>query len=129
MVELSHYWVARDYAKELVEAGTLAALKELVKRYGELATDAQDALKDATQADFDEWKRGLAFERGGVYAGDDFARKFGAVLVPFKMMALTVLSKKFLAPEGVVYRRLQEVHGENWERELLKLAKLEASDA
>lgn len=99
----------QDYTHALTEADTLEDLRALVTAYAPLVKDALPVVQQMTEADFKDWRKGLKSERRGKYAGDDFARRFGAVLMPLPMMRITELKAKFCAPFGVTWFRCKEV--------------------
>ena len=109
---MSHSYMGeqdRDYAVALVECETLGDLRALVEAYRPLVLDAVPVVARMTDADFTEWRKGLKSERRGKYAGDDFARKFGTVLMPLPMMRITKLAAQYGAPFGVAYIRCREL--------------------
>lgn len=99
----------QDYAKALTECETLADLRALVDAYRPLVLDAVPVVDAMTEVDFIEWRKGLKLERRGKFAGDDFARKFGAVLMPLPMERITELAREYQAPFGVTWFRCLEL--------------------
>jgi len=99
----------RDYAKALTDCSTLAELRELVTAYAPLALDAQPVVAAMTDADFTKFLKGLKSERRGKFAGDAWAQKFGAVLMPWPMMRVTQIADQFKVPFGVAWFRCKEL--------------------
>ena len=97
-----------DYAEALAAAGTLDALRATTGNWIPLAEDAHKVVMGMTPADFKEWRSGLAKERKGQFAGEAFSEKFGAVMMPEKMLRVSMIAMKYGAPWGCTYLRLKE---------------------
>jgi hypothetical protein len=66
-------------------------------------------LKDVvieSDADYNEFKKGLAVERTGQYAGDEWCERFGSLALPVYMLYASLLAGKYGAPWGVAYFRM-----------------------
>lgn len=98
-----------DYAKALTVCDSLADLKALVTRYQELVVDAVPVVAAMTEADFQAFRKGLKSERRGKFAGEEWAERFGAVLMPLPMMTITQVAAQFQAPFGVTWQRLRDL--------------------
>lgn len=98
-----------DYTKALTDADTLGTLQALVARYAELAADAVPIVEAMTAEDFAAFRKGLKIERRGKFAGDAWAVRFGAILMPMPMMRITMIADQFKCPFGVAYHRLKEL--------------------
>lgn len=99
----------RDYAKALSTCESADDVRALVQAYRELALDAAEQVEHMTAADFKEFQAGLRKERRGQYAGDVWASKFGAILMPLPMMRITEIAHQFCAPFGVAWFRCREL--------------------
>ncbi len=99
----------RDYAKALTTCESLADLRALVEAYRPLALDAAPIVEAMTDADFVEFRRGLKTERRGKFAGEKWATRFSAVLMPLPMLRITQLAQEFHAPFGVTWMRAKEL--------------------
>lgn len=98
-----------DYAKALTTCTNLADLRALVEAYAELAVDAMAQVAAIVEADWPEFARGLKAERRGKFAGEEWARRFGAILMPLPMMKITQIAAQFGAPFGVAWYRCKEL--------------------
>jgi hypothetical protein len=58
--------------------------------------------------DFRQWRKGLAKERKGQFAGEDFAIRFGALLLPELLLKVGMVAVIFNAPWGCAYIRMKE---------------------
>jgi hypothetical protein len=99
---------ASDYSKAITNAETLDELRSVVSDYGDVAADAQTAVAAMSAADFKAWRRGLAKERKGKFAGDEFSERFGDVMMPELMFKVSIVAQKFQVPWGCAYIRLKE---------------------
>lgn len=97
-----------DYAKALDGADTLAVLRKTLGAWQEVAGDALKIAKGMTEDDFKEWRRGLAIERKGDFAGEEFAKKYGALQLPEVLFKVSMIAVQFGAPWGCAYIRLKE---------------------
>lgn len=97
------------YSAMLSKCSTLAELRAHVLAYEDLALDAVAVVHEMTAADFREWQIGLKMERRGKFAGEDFMRRFGAVLMPQPMLRITMLADEYCVPFVVAHQRLKDV--------------------
>ena len=97
-----------DYTKALTECLTLDDLRALVDAYKPLALDAVPVVAAMTDADFLVFRKGLKSERRGKFAGEAWAERFGAVLMPLPMMRITQIKDQFKVPFGVAWQRCKE---------------------
>lgn len=100
---------AKDYTDGLTKAKTLPQLQEHVETYLRVANDAYQVTKGMTKPEFIEWRSGLAKERKGEFAGEPFALKYGAVLMPEILMRVSMVADEYKVPWGLAYIRLREV--------------------
>lgn len=97
------------YSAMLPKCSTLEQLRAHVLAYEELALDAAEIVHAMTVADFKVWQAGLKKERRGVFAGEDFAKKYGAVLMPEPMFTVAMVAAEYKVPFVVALIRLKEV--------------------
>lgn len=97
------------YAEGLVEAESLAALRAHVEGFAELAKDALPIVRAMTDAEFPIWRKGLQMERRGEFAGEDFAERYAALLLPEPMVTVADVAHRYQVPFDVAVRRLREV--------------------
>lgn len=98
-----------DYTHALTDVTTLEQLRALVTVYAELAVDAVPVVQRMTDDDFAEFRKGMLLERKKKFAGEAWAKKFGAVLMPMPMMQITQVADHFKAPFGVTWQRLKDL--------------------
>lgn len=103
-----------DYAKALREAHTLAALRAVTTSWKELAEDADKVAQAMTEDSFQEWRNGYAKEQRGKFAGEEFAKKYGDLMLPAKMFKIAMMAVEYKVPWGLMYLRLKETG--NFER-------------
>lgn len=99
----------RDYAKALTDCDTVDDLKALVEAYAELAVDALPVVKRMTPDEFKEFRAGLNKERRGKFAGEAWATKYAAVVMPLPMMQITQIAAQYKAPFGVTWQRVRDL--------------------
>jgi hypothetical protein len=96
-----------DYCKGLTAAKTLEALQNHVQTYQRVADDAWKVVKDMGQPAFLSFLNGLRRERRGHFAGEEWAEKYGAVLMPEILMRVSMVANMFGAPWGCAYLQLR----------------------
>jgi hypothetical protein len=98
---------ASDYSAALTKCKTLPALTELLNDYATIAPDALEAIP-RTAEEFDAWRKGLAQERRGVFAGEEFMERFGDMLMPALMFQVVMVAQQFGVPWGLAFVRLKD---------------------
>jgi hypothetical protein len=99
----------QDWAEALWRASTLSHLRDVCAAWEKLCPDAKavvDGMK--TREDFRQWRKGLAKERKGEFAGEEFAVRFGALLLPELLLKVGMAAARFNAPWGCTYIRMKE---------------------
>ena len=97
------------YTRALTDCLTLSDLSALMARYADLAVDASRVVASMTDADMAEFRRGLRSERKGRFAGEAWARRFSAVLMPLPMMRVSQIAREYHVPFSVALKRIQDV--------------------
>lgn len=97
----------RDYAKELKSIQTFDDLKLFVTKWRLVANDAYKAIHNH-DFNWEEFREGRTKENRGEYAGDSWAKKYGAILMPEILLRVAVYAQHFVTPWGVTYIRLRE---------------------
>lgn len=98
-----------DYTTAIHGATTLAHLRDVVAAWKTLCPDAVAVVETmTTKEDFRQWRKGLAKERRGYFAGDEFCNRFGALLMPEVLLKVGMLAAKYCVPWGCAYIRLKE---------------------
>lgn len=101
--------VPEEYAAGLTTCLTLADLRAHVGAFAKYAKDAGVVVEQMSEDDMREFRRGLKLERKGRFAGEEWAKKFAAVLMPEPMFTVAAIADRYKAPFMVTYRRLEEV--------------------
>lgn len=74
------------YAKEIRDADSPLALQAVLRKW-----DVPDALAQApNDASWSEFRMGLDMESRGEFAGDEWAERFGCILIPERLLRLTL---------------------------------------
>src|SRR5258707_7306787 len=97
------------YTQRLTECATLTELRELVTLYSDLAIDAERIVAMMNEDDFKEFKRGLKSERKGRFAGEAWAKRFSAVLMPLPMIRISQIAEEYKVPFFVALMRVKEL--------------------
>jgi hypothetical protein len=90
------------YAKGLNPILKAKVLRAYLAKWPFLAADAIEQAKNLKDRDVVE----MQADRKNEAAGERIAERYGCILVPGRMMTLTMLAQKFQAPTGLVYIRL-----------------------
>ena len=99
--------LCKPYVESLKAATTEQALEKHINEWELLAGDAADAFRSAKFV-WKEFITGRRKENRGVYAGDQWAEKYGAIMMPELLMKIGMLAQDCLVPEGCVYIRLRD---------------------
>lgn len=99
----------KDYVDGLTNAKTLQTLQTHVETYQKVAHDAFEVTRGMNDPDFITWKLGLTEERKGKFAGEAWAEKYGAVLMPEILMRVGIVADQYQVPWGCAYIKLREV--------------------
>lgn len=106
---------AKDYSRGLDDAADRASLLEFLRSLPEpMVRDALYVAERMTHDDFDQFRVGLAKERRGEFAGEDYARRFGAIYLPVALIGVSQIADEFKVPMCIAYMRLAEVKPEWW---------------
>lgn len=98
----------RDYAEGLSRCQTLEHLTDFLTDWRSLCWDAYEIVMEMDLQAFKEWRKGLAMERRGKFAGEDFALKYGAVLMPETLIKVSMVATQCGAPWGCAYKRMED---------------------
>lgn len=97
-----------DYGKALDDAKSLHDLRSVVAAYRRFADDAHGIVSQMEDGEWQTFKKGLRLERKGKFAGDDWAKKYGAVLMPEIMLHIGLIALQFKVPWGCAFIRAKE---------------------
>lgn len=96
------------YAKDLSSVKTFGELLAFVNRWKLLAGDAFDSVANPA-FDWKEFQAGRKKEKRGVFAGEAWSDKYGAILMPEILMRIAIMANEYLAPDGCVFKRLLDM--------------------
>jgi hypothetical protein len=101
---------SEDYSFELRKCHTLDQLKNFVTEWRPFAPDAYKAIMEPpiSEVDYKEYRHGALLESRGKYAGDIWAARFSAVLLPELLMRVSMIAIKYCCPFGTAWIRLKE---------------------
>jgi hypothetical protein len=96
-----------DYVASLKQAQDL---ESLIKHVSEFRLIGNDAYESVMSKDFnwDEFVAGRKSENNNIYVGDEWALKYGAILMPEIVLKVGIYALEYQAPFGVTYIRLKE---------------------
>lgn len=97
-----------DYAKALTDADTLPKLVKTLDEWERVAADARKVVHSMTAEDFATWRDGLAKERKGDFAGEEWALKYGVVTMPEVLFKVSLIAQQYGVPWGCAYIRLRD---------------------
>lgn len=98
---------AKDYVDGLKRAQTENDLRAFLRSQTFLAADAVKVVNDPS-FDWNEFAKGREVENSGQYAGDEYAAKYGAVMMPEIIIRVGVIAHQYGAPWGCGYIRCVE---------------------
>lgn len=96
-----------DYSNDIAACGSHEELLATLQSYRSIANDA--FLAAPTKDEFPQFVVGLKKERKGKFAGEEFASRFGAVLMPELMLKVTLYANHFGVPFGATYLRMKDL--------------------
>jgi len=102
------YEPSADYRKATDSAQNPDELVIALLEFLEIAYDAYEVAKEIRLSDWSEFKKGLAKERSGEYAGDEWDERYGAILLPMVMLKVSMTAGRFNVPWGIAFIRMIE---------------------
>lgn len=101
------------WREALDQATDLERLMETLAEWREMCPDAWDA-RPMDEREFVLWRVGLKKERGPRkrFDGEEFAKRFGAVLIPARMLQVGMIAEQWHVPWGTALIRLEEHEAE-----------------
>ncbi len=109
MTTVSYLTDEKEWSRGLSDSHDLTALREFVASWAPYVPDAQAIVKKMDDADYLRWSDGLFTERQGNFAGESFAKEFGALLLPGNLLKATMAAMQFKVPLGTALIRLSEL--------------------
>jgi len=98
-----------EYGEALDRAKSLDDLREVVTQYRRFAYDAVRLVAKMKANEWPAFKKGLRLERKGKFAGEDFAKKYGAVLMPEVMFKVGMIAHQFHVPWGCAFLHAKDL--------------------
>jgi hypothetical protein len=98
-----------EYNAGITSAKTPADLVAFLEGWEELAPDALAVARaiDTPEA-WTQWQEGLEKERRRKFAGEAWAARFAVIVMPEKMVRVTIAAEQFSVPWGLAWIRLAE---------------------
>jgi hypothetical protein len=97
-----------EYNKAIDKAKDQNALIAAIEPFKLIAADALIAAKTPqVKFNWKKWRKGLKVERGGEFAGEEWAKKFGSILLPEVMFRVSLVAEHFGVPWGVAYIQMK----------------------
>lgn len=96
----------RDYARLLALQDTRAKLRKFLQTYRRVADDAYQVSLGMSLGDFRQFRDGLAQERRGKFAGENFVKRYGPVLMPRVLFEVSMIATEFHAPWGCAFLQM-----------------------
>ena len=100
--------VEKRYSDEVTAAQTLALLRAVLTEWAWCTPDALAAATEMEPAEFPVFREGWEKEKRGQFAGEDFAAKWGMILLPEHMIRTTIIADHFTVPWGLAWERYKE---------------------
>ena len=100
--------IPAEYRAAIDGAVSVSSLIDAIEPFIEVAQDAYVAAVEMSEADFASFRSGLALERAGDYAGDEWGERYAAILLPSRMVEAQLLAAEFGVPWGTAYIRARE---------------------
>lgn len=98
----------KDYCDGVRRCRTLKELKKFTQDWNYLCADAAEVAGLMTAKDWPEFKRGLKSESKGEFAGDEWVKRFGDILLPALVLQVGMIAEHFKAPFGCAFIRCKE---------------------
>ena len=100
---------APQYGAELDATTGINSLRAMLRTWSWCASDAARVAKRMTDREWSAFIAGLKKERRGIFAGEKWATRYGAILIPEAMMRTSITAQRFGAPWGCAWIRLREM--------------------
>lgn len=97
-----------DYKDALDEAQSIQDLRQAAELLEDCKTSALVSIESLTEADFPAFVTGRDGERAGVFAGEEWWKKFGDIMMPAETIPLSVLAQKYGVSFGVAYLQAKQ---------------------
>ena len=98
------------YAKAIRSAKTLKELVAVVNKYRRVADDAWKAVNKMDADDFKAFKKDLPkLKTATGKTAEELTKKWGNIVLPFKLLWTTIIAEKLHAPWGTAIIRCEDV--------------------
>lgn len=98
-----------EYQKAIRTAKDRNELLKRVKKYAVVADDAIEKVLDMTQDDFVQFKKDLPkLKKATGELAEELVTRWGDIVMPRKMMMVTLVAMEFKVPWGLAYIRCKE---------------------
>lgn len=103
------YEPVEDYVEDIRSAKSPEELKVKLVKWQWIAEDACIAADKIDKTNWKEWKQFLKdSKREDIIIKEDLMDKYGPILLPEKMLNVSLVATKFNAPWGAAYNRMLE---------------------
>lgn len=96
-----------EYLVDIAKCETLSHLREVLNSYDAIAHDAVLAAPK-NDDEFIEFTAGLKKESRRKSAGEEFAKRYGAILMPEIMIKVAIVAFTYNIPWGMAFLRLKD---------------------
>lgn len=109
MLVVSYYSdFAHEYALGLQACNTFPRLREFSLHWAGLAYDAFEIVRKMDEASWADFQAGKQKENRGVYAGDRWAKKYGAILMPELLLTVAAIAEQWGVPWGTAFLQCEK---------------------
>lgn len=99
----------RDYVAGLDTVGSTADLRDYLAGWPTLAADAIAVAATMTENDFEVFQEGLKKQRKKQNASEEWSQRYVSIVVPEKMLDVSMVARAMGVTWGTAWIRLQEV--------------------
>lgn len=99
--------LSKPYAESLRKVKTETDLRAHVDYWKLVAADAFDAV-NAEDFSWKVYRAGAEQEKRNIFAGEEWVKKYGAILMPEVLMRISIIAMQYVVPDGVVFIRLRD---------------------
>jgi len=111
-MKINYYSTADvDYVNEVKKCRTLKQLFDVILNYRVLAEDAYNKVDLMNEGDFKRFLIGMKKETAGDCPGDKWVKEFGMIILPEKILKISLIASQYHVPFGAAYHRIEQQMG------------------
>jgi hypothetical protein len=99
---------AHEYALGLKQCDSFARLREFSLHWASLTFDAWEIVRKMDDQAWAEFQAGKQKENRGTYAGDKWAAKYGAIMLPELLLHVSVIAEQYGVPWGTAFLQCEK---------------------